>query len=185
MAFKPLKDYRQEQTQRCILAPSLTFKVGDIVGLVGSGSTLYYNTLSNHATYTVGAVYPIGVLVGFSKANGEVIGGGQDPLNTPNTLTTLSTNLTVDKYYGVFLPITMTMEWIGDLGAASGTTAYSDQPYAYFQLTDCRTITETSAVAASNVASTSQILSLGVNPQNSSQVFCKIIKSSWTRDYTG
>jgi hypothetical protein len=179
--FIPKSDYRSEQTQRAMLQASLTFKVGDIVALVGSGSTLYYNVLSNHATPVVGAVYPHGVLVGFSKANGEVIGQGQDPANTPNTLTTLSTNLSVDKYYGVFLPITSEMEWIGDLGAASGTTNYSEDYGSYFQLTDCRTILETSATAADSIQSTSQILSLGVNPLNSSQIFCKIIKSAWTR----
>jgi hypothetical protein len=175
--FLPKSDYRSEQTQRAILAPSLTFKVGDIVALLGSGSTLYYNTLTNHGTYTVGAVYPIGVLVGFCKANGEVIGQGQDPANTPNQLTTLSTNLSVDMYYGVFLPITSEMEWVGDMSGAVGTT--------YFQLSDCRTISETTAVAAHSAASTSQIMSLGVNPLNSSQIYCKIIKSAWTRDYTG
>ena len=184
MAFLPKSDYRQEQTQRCILAASLTFKVGDVVGLVGSGATLYYNTLSNHATYTVGNVYPIGVLVGFSKANGEVIGQGQDPSVTPNQLTTTANNLTVEKYYGVFLPITQSMEWIADLDAAAGTTSYSNQPYSYFELADCRTLDESEVEAASAVEADSQVMSLGVNPLNSSQIYCKIIKSAWTRAYT-
>ena len=185
MAFLPKSDYRQEQTQRQILQVSLTFKVGDIVGLAGTGSTLYENALTNASGTVVGAVYPIGVLVGFSKQNGEVISQGQDPANTPNQLTTTATNLSTEKYYGVFLPITPEMEWVGDGGAVFGTTNYGAKYGSYFQLTDCRTISESTAVAADNVASTSQILSLGVNPLNTKQIFCKIIKSQWTRAYTG
>ena len=201
MAFIPAKDFRQEETQSCILTPSLTFYVGDIVALKASGSTLYINEITNESGSVVGAAYPIGVLVGFAYANGQVIGQGANPSgpivsqNGPNYLTTTATNLTVEKYYGVFLPITPLMSFVGDLGAAAVTTNYSAKYGTYFQLTDCRTISETTAVATDNPASTSQILSLGlVEDENQpvvagvisrSKIYCKIIKSCWTRAYTG
>jgi hypothetical protein len=185
MAFLPKSDYRQEQTQHVLLQDSLTFKVGDVVGLQGTGATTYKNVLSNHATYTVGAVYPVGVLVGFCKENGEVIGQGQDPANTPNQLTTGATNVSTVKYHGVFLPITSEMEWVADLDAAAGTTNYSDQYGSYFELLDCRTLDESEVEAASAVEADSQVLSLGVNPLKSTQIFCKIIKNMYNRGYTG
>jgi len=185
MAFLPKSDYRQEQTQRALLQVSLTFKVGDIVALIGSGATTYQTILTNATGSVVGALYPVGVLVGFSKQNGEVISQGQDPTNTPNQLTTTATNISTEKYYGVFLPITSEMEFVGDLDAVAGTTNYADQYGVYFDLTDCRTITEASVDLPTAVASDDQILSLGVNPLNTKQIFCKIIKNLYTRHYTG
>ena len=202
MAFIPAKDFRQEETQSLILKPSLTFYVGDIVAVVGSGSTLYKTELTNETSSVVGAYYPIGVLVGFSDSQGRVLGQGQNgtvgPIytqNGQNYLTTTATNLTTEKYYGVFLPITPLMSFIGDLDVAAATTNYSNQPFVYFDLTDCRTITEASVDLVTSPQSDDQILSLGlVEDENQpvvsgsisrSKIYCKIIKSVWTRAYTG
>jgi hypothetical protein len=197
--FLPVKDFREEETQTCILAPSLTFYVGDLVKVVGSGATLYKETLTN-ASMTSGA-YPIGVLVGFTDSQGRVLGQGQNPSGPvytssgQNYLTTSATNLTTEKYYGVFLPITPLMTFIGDLSAVAGTTNYSGEPYSYFQLSDCRTISESSAVAHDGTLTNVQVLSLGlVEDENQpvvsgsisrTKIYCKIIKSAWTRAYTG
>jgi hypothetical protein len=206
MSFIPTKDFRHEETQTLVLAPSLTFYVGDVVAVIANTTTPnflgtgYLEVLDNQTSNVQGAKYPIGVLVGFTDARGEVLGQGQNgsigPIftqNGQNYLTTASTNVTSGSanYYGVFLPITPLQNWIGDLSAAAVTTEYSNQPFAYFELNDARTVLETSAVSNDNIQSTSQILSLGlVEDENQpvvsgvisrSKIYCKIIKSSWTR----
>ena len=196
MAFIPARDFRQEETQKLILKPSLTFYVGDLVKVVGSGSTLYVEELTNESM-TSGA-YSIGVLVGFTNAKGEVLGQGQNssvgPIltqNGQNYLKTTDTNLTVEKYYGVFLPLTPLLTLIGDLSAAAVTTNYSAQPFAYFQLSDCRTVGETTAVSQDGSLTSVQVMSLGlVEDENQpivsgsisrSKIYCRIINSAWTR----
>ena len=197
--FIPSKDFRQEETQTAPLNASLTFYIGDVVALIGSGSTIYENVLDNQTNNVQGAKYPVGVLVGFTNAKGQVIGQGANPSgpivsqNGPNYITTAADNLTntATNYYGVFVPITPVMSFIGDLSAVAGTTNYSKYFGTYFELNDCRTILESSAVASDNIQSTSQILSLGlVEDENQpvvagaisrTKIYCKIIKNAWTR----
>jgi len=178
----PAKDYYSEQTQRALLNNSLTFKVGDAVAAIGSSNL---TVLTNATSAVAGDKYVIGVLVGFSKKNGEVISYGTDPSQTPPQLTTSATNTTSEQYYGVFIPATEDMEWIGDLSGAAGTTAYSDQPYAWFSLSDCRTIDETSAIAPDSASAPLQIFSLGTVPSvtgaAATQIYFKFAKSQFDR----
>ncbi len=165
MAFSLIKDMYETQTEHALLLNSLTFKVGDVVFASGASNVTY---ISNHTTGTAGDYYVIGVLVGFCEADGSVISQGQDPANTPDQLTTGSTNTTVTLYHGVYLPIHEMQEWDGLLSANAGTTTYSDLQNVWFNLSDCRTIDETSVLVADSGSAPRQVISLGTIPQTSS-----------------
>lgn len=159
MAFKFRQDVYSLSSKRDLLANSLTFKVGDVIVPTGSA-----NTISNLTSLVAGDRYPIGVLIGFTKANGEVITTGQDPANTPNQLTTAADNTTVAKYYGEYYPITAEMEFSALLSATAGTTTNSDAKFTWFNLSDARTIDETSVQIYTYASAPLQVMSLGLDP---------------------
>ncbi|MDP2362677.1 MAG: hypothetical protein Q8M94_02785, partial [Ignavibacteria bacterium] len=99
--FKLRQDYRSVATRRAILNNSLTVKIGDVIIPLAASSAV-----TNATGALAGDYYPLGIVVGFSKANGEVIGVGTDPANTPAQLITASDNLTVAKLHAVYIPIT-------------------------------------------------------------------------------
>jgi hypothetical protein len=169
--FTLLSDTYNVQTKRALLQDSLTFKVGDVVIPVSGATT---DNIITNTSATVGDVYNLGVLIGFSKVNGEVISQGQDPLYTPNQLTTGATNVSAIHYYGVYIPIHEEQEWLADLDAVSGTTSGSNLPYCWFNLADARTIDESSIVAAGGTKG--QFLSLGVSPESTSKIIGKFGK---------
>ena len=168
--FRPVNDFRQEETKLVLLYNSLTFKVGDVVALDNTGSALYLSYATNATGAVAGNYLVYGVLQGFAKADGSIYPAqGQDPINTPNQVTTAVTNTTVELIYGVVLPIKASMTFIADLDAAAGTTHISSsQPYVYFDLADARTLDESSVTAVSTPA---QFLSYGVVEGQTTQVY--------------
>jgi hypothetical protein len=170
VGFELIGSYRTEELRRGLLANSLTFKVGDVIKPLSSTANVYTNASCN------GDVYVLGVVVGFSKANGEVIGTGQNPANTPAQLITASDNTTVDKYYAVFLPIKENMTWRALLSAVAGTTAASNDEYAWMNLSDARTLDESSALVPADASAPLQFLSYGVDSAGDSTSFSVIGK---------
>ncbi len=139
--FKIYKDTYNVQTERGIITNSLTVKVGDTVA-AESGF------LTNATVSTAGNVYVLGVVVGFSKLNGEVYPAtGQDTSVTPNQVTVASDNQTVGKICAVYIPIHAEQSWEADFSAARGTTSTSDLNWQFFDLSDCRTIGESTVTA--------------------------------------
>ena len=171
------KDAYQVETKLALLMDSLTFKVGDVIIPIGTS----VNAVTNGTSETVGDKYVLGVIVGFCKQNGEVIGSGLDPTNTPNYITTGATNVSTVKYHCRYIPITPDMEWRMTLSAAAGTTAASDDEFAWFSLTDCRTVNEASAVTYPTTSL--QIMSFGVDPEDSTSktIIGRFAKCALTR----
>lgn len=171
--IKPLVDLRSTQTQHWLLGNSLTVKVGDVVVPAISSSTVY---LTNATAAVAGNKYPLGVVVGFCKQNGEVYPTtGQDPSLTPNQVTTGSDNLTNAKIHAVIIPITADMEFEMDLSGTAGTTTGSDQPYMYFDLYDARTVDETTAAIPAGTPK--QVLSLGLIEGSTTKIRGKFVKA--------
>lgn len=168
----------QGQTRRAILNNSLTVKVGDVIVPLASSSAV-----TNATASVAGDKYPIGIVVGFSKANGEVIGQGVDPSNTPVQLVTASDNLTVAKYYAVYVPITPSMEFSADLNAVAGTTSGSDTAFVWFNLADAATLSESSVVVYTDASAPLQVLSFGLDPEDTTnkRVICRFAKSGMYR----
>jgi hypothetical protein len=168
--IKPIADFYSSQTQRYLLGNSLTVKVGDaVVPGYDEDNKLSYVTNSD----VTGADNILGVVVGFSKENGEIYPHyGQDPSLTPNQITTSATNLTSEKIYAVVLPITRDLEFEIDLNATAGTTDYSDQPLVYFSLADAGTVDESSASTSAG----GEIISLGLIPGSNKKIRAKFVK---------
>lgn len=163
MAFKLREDVYSAHTYRALLNNSLTVKVGDVIIPTGSSGIV-----TNANASVAGDVYVLGVVVGFSKQNGEVISTGSDPANTPAQLVTAANNTTVDKYHAVYVPILPHMIWSATLNATAGTTAGSDQPFVFFNLVDARTLNESSVVQATSVSAPLQFFSIGLDPEDTS-----------------
>jgi len=172
--FKPLVDMYSTQTAHALLDDGLTVKVGDvIIPLSTAGST---NIVTNDTDAVTGDKYVLGVVVGFCKENGEVIGIGINPANTPAQLTTADDNTTNAKYHAVYIPITAEMEFEGELDAAAGTTTGSDKSYVYFNLVDAGKIDESSVVSHDDKTAPLQVLSLGLIPGSTTKIRCRFAK---------
>lgn len=170
--FKLRADVYQVQTRRALLDNGITVQVGDVIAPTSSG-----DIVSNATALVAGDKYPLGVVIGFSKKNGEVIGQGQDPSLTPNQLTTPANNTTTTQYYAVYIPITPDMEFSATLDAPAGTTTGSDKAFMYFNLADCRTINESSVAAPTG--SPLQVVSMGLDPEDPSgnTIICRFVKA--------
>jgi hypothetical protein len=173
--LKPLIDLRTAQTQRVLLGNSLTVKVGDAVTTtIASGVVFATNATANVA----GDKYLLGVVVGFSKKNGEVYPtSGQDTSLTPNQVTTASDNLTNAKIHAVVVPFTSEMELEMDLDATAGTTTGSNQPFVYFNFANARTVSESSVIASDNASAPLQILSLGLIEGSNTKIRGRVVKA--------
>lgn len=171
--FKLRQDVYHAQTRHALLNNSLTFKVGDVIIPVGANT----GAVTNDTTALLASPYVLGVITGFSKLNLEVISQGQDPLNTPNQLTTAADNTTVAQYQAVYVPITTEMEFAATLSAAAGTTTGSDTAFQWFDFTDARTLDETSVTAIG--ATPLAVLSYGVDPEDttSKTIICRFAKA--------
>lgn len=161
------------QTAHALLDNQLTVKVGDVIIPLSNGST---NIVTNDTSVVTGDKYVLGVVVGFCKENGEVIGTGINPANTPAQLTTPSDNTDNAKYHAVYIPITAEMEFEGELDATAGTTTGSDKPYVYFNLVDAGTIDESSVVPHDDTTAPLQVLSLGLIPGSTKKIRCRFAK---------
>ena len=160
MAFKPVIDYGLQETMDILLQDSLTFKVGDVVAFTGGTSSLTYVT--NASGSTAGDYYVFGTIQGFKDKYGNIYPtAGKDPLNTPEYVTTGATNVSTVKLQAVVLPIKEGMIYEADLDDTAGTTTYSDLPGVWFNLVDCRTIDESTAILADNASNPLQVFSLG------------------------
>ena len=178
--LKPLVDLRTAQTQRVLLGNGLTVKVGDAVTINLDSGVVY---ATNDTPNVVGDVYLLGVVVGFSKKNGEVYPTyGQDPSLTPNQVTTATDNTTNAQIYAVVVPFTSEMELEMDLNAAAGTTSGSDQPFVYFNLVDARTVDESSVTGSDQSNAPLQILSLGLIEGSTTKIRGKVVKALYTRN---
>lgn len=168
MAFKILSDFRSEETNRALLNNSITVKIGDIIAPLGSTST---NIVTNATATVAGATfYALGYVVGFSKTNGEVIGTGTDPSNTPPYITTAADNTTVAKYYAVYIPIRKIDKFEADLDATAGTTTSSDKANVFFTLADCRTLDESTVVVHNDATAPLQFYSTGLKDGSTTKV---------------
>lgn len=167
--FKLRKDTYQYQTERAIITNSLTVKVGDVVAIVSDFAT-------NASGSVAGDKYPIGVVVGFCTNTGGVYPtSGQDPTNTPNQVTVTSSNQTVAKVNAVFIPIFREQVWEADFSAARGTTSTSDENYTFFDLTDCRTIDETSVTQSATGAK--QVVVVAPHESSTSKAYVRFSKA--------
>lgn len=159
MAFKLREDFYNVSTRRGLLNNSLTVKVGDVICPLSSTDNIYTNDTAVIAATTTTKV--LGVVVGFSKVNGEVIGQGQDPATTPAQLITASDNTTVAKYYAVYLPIYSHMIWSATLDAKAGTTSHSDAELATFPLATAALLDESSVLVV--LSGPQQFISFGLD----------------------
>lgn len=172
--FKPLVDMYSTQTAHALLDDGLTVKVGDVITPLSTpGET---NIVTNDDSAVTGDKYVLGVVVGFCKENGEVIGTGINPANTPAQLTTPIDNIDNAKYHAVYIPITAEMEFEGELNAAAGTTTGSDKPYVYFNLADAGTIDESTVLSYDDPSAPLQVLSLGLIPGSTKKIRCRFAK---------
>jgi hypothetical protein len=175
MAFKLRQDVYHVQTRRALLNNSLTVQVGDVVIPLGASSTV-----TNATAAVAGATfYVLGVVTGFSQKNGEVVSQGQNPATTPSQVVTASDNTTNAQVYAMYVPITPEMEFSALLSATATTTAGSDQAFAWFNLTDARTVNEASVVAATAGATVGQVFSFGVDPEDTTNhsIICRFAKA--------
>jgi len=156
--FKLRQDVYHAQTRRALLDDGITVQVGDLIKPTDAGDVV--------TNYINPGDYVLGVVVGFSKKNGEVIGQGQDPSITPNKLTTSNTNTTVEQYYAVYIPITPEMEFSITLDDKAGTTNLSDKAFVWFYFADARTLDESSVVAALSASAPLDVFSYGVDPED-------------------
>ncbi len=175
----PAYDWRFEETKRFLMDNSLTFKVGDAVIPLSTAATT--GTVTNATGSLAGNYYLLGTIVGFSKVNGEVIGQGIDPSTTPVQVITAANNTTVALYYAVVIPFKKDMTFIMDTSAATGTTTGSNNPNVYFNLTDARTVNEASVVPHNDGTAPLQILSTGIVPGQTTQIYGKVAKSIYSR----
>ena len=179
LGFRLRQDVYTVQTRKALLNNSLTVKVGDfVVPLTGSGSIL-----TNDTALVAGDKYPIGLVVGFAKKNGEVIGQGtaQTAANTPAQLITAADNTTVDLYQAFYVPITEDMQMLGRLDAVAGTTALSDKDFVYFNCVSASAIDESSVV--DYASGPLQLLSEGLDPMDTTNftVIVRLVKNSQNR----
>jgi hypothetical protein len=152
MAFSLYKDTYNVQTERLLLKENLTFKVGDVVA-VEHDSTNNVAVLTNEIAYiNVNPHTVVGVLQGFATNTGGIFPPtGQDTSKTPQEYTTSSTNLTSEKVNGVYIPIHSEQVWLADLNVALGTTSpLSGSVGSFYNLSDARTVDETTYIAPTN-----------------------------------
>ena len=153
------QDVQEVQTRHALLDNTLTVKVNDLIRPTTDGDII------TNATMTAG-VYSLGVVIGFCKQNGEVIGQGQDPINTPHQITTEDDNTTDKKYHAMYVPITPEMEFSMTLDAVAGTTPLSDKAFVWFSMADARLVSEASVVHVTGVGVPLQVFSLGLDPED-------------------
>ena len=146
------------QTRHALLGNGITVKVGDLIKPTNDGNIVTNNISAGD--------YVLGVVVGFCKKNGEVIGQGQDPSITPNQLTTSATNTTGNQYHAVYVPITPEMEFRITLDDPAGTTTLSDKAFVWFSFADSRTLDESSVVHATGTGAPLDVFSYGVDPED-------------------
>jgi hypothetical protein len=168
MAFKLLSDTYHVETRRALLDNSLTVKKGDVIIPVPTNPSIVTNATTN----VTGDKYVLGVVVGFSGPNGEVIGQGSG-----DTLVTAADNTTNAKYHAVYIPIKSEMIFLADLTATPGTTADSDKPFVWFNLANARQVDESSVVLTEAATAPLQVLSLGVFPIDTSKIMVKFAKA--------
>lgn len=166
------------QTRHALLDNSLTVEVGDVIQPVNG----FASVVSNATTALLASPYVLGVVTGFSYKNLQVIGQGQNPLNTPNQYVTLSNNTTLGAtaaVYANYIPITEEMIWTATLSATAGTTTGSDQSFVWFNLTDARTVNEGSVVGPYGAGYPLSIFSYGVAPEDGTgnTIVCRFAKS--------
>lgn len=177
--FKLRQDVYHAQTRRALLDNTLTVKIGDVIVPLATTNSVVTNATGNVA----GDKYVLGVVVGFSKQNGEVIGTGTDPANTPGQLVTAADNTTNAKYYAVYVPITPEMEFSATLSAVAATTTNSDGVFVWFNLTDARTVNEASVVQYGDGTAPLQLFSFGLDPEDTANktIICRFAKAAMYR----
>lgn len=170
--FRLRRDVYQAQTRHALLNNSLTVKIGDIVAPLPTTNSILTNAT---ATVTLTTRPFLGLVIGFSKANGGVITTGTDPANTPGQLVTAADNTTVASYHVVYIPITEQMEFSADLSAAAGTTTNSDGVFVWFSLSDCRNVSESTVLQYGSASAPLRIFSYGVDPEDSAskRIICR------------
>lgn len=179
--FKLRQDDYEVQTRRILLDNTLTVKIGDLIVPLNDSSA------ATNATGNViagGSGFPIGLVVGFCGPQGQVISTGTSPANTPGQLVTTSTNTSPvgNMYQAMYIPLSIDMEFSATLSNTAATTAGSGSPFVFFNLSDCRTVDETSVVTWGAPTAPLQILSLGLDPEDTSNktIICRILSSGLT-----
>jgi len=170
--IKLRQDVYHAQTRRSLLDNGLTVQVGQVIVPLASTSGVVTNAGTYGASDNV-----LGLVVGFSGPNGEVIAGGQASVGTltPEQITTSGSNqtaawtgqLTGGQICAVYIPITPEMEFSGTMNHAAGyTDSYSGLAFNWYNLSDAGTVDETSVVQYGTGPSTYQVFSVpnGVSP---------------------
>ena len=156
--FQLRQDVYHAQTRHALLDNNITVKVGDLIK-----PTNYGDVVTNSIN---AGDYVLGVVVGFCKKNGEVIGQGQNPSITPNQLITTTTNTANEQYHAVYIPITPEMEFRITLDDKAGTTPLSDKAFVWFSFADASTLAENSVIAANATGAPLDVFSYGVDPED-------------------
>jgi len=140
MAFKVSSfSYNPALIKPVLLDNSTTYEVGMLVSLKS-------DVVSSPTVADLRIIVPaqstkkvLGVLLGFVKSDGNVIGqGGQ------RSITTAADNTTTGAYYGLVHLVTRETRLEADFTAALGTTTGSDRFGAKFALSDAKTVDESS-----------------------------------------
>lgn len=162
--FKPARpDQISENVHYALLADSITFAIGQaIAGVAGT-----FGTVTNASLNGSNAVI-LGVITGFTDAYGQVLGNGDK--------TSLASG-SAQGFYAQYIPANSQNEFYAPLSAASGTTTGSDKPLVYFDLAS--TADQLNEASVQHWGTIRQFLSLGVDPNNSSQVVGFFVQNVW------
>jgi hypothetical protein len=159
MAIKPAKELLDMYVvKNCMLAASITYKIGDAVII----NTAVPQTVTTNGTNTTAAVFGTILAIKNGPANGSTY-------LQKDTVTTLSTNVTVDQISADILLSNNLSTLVADVDANLGTTTNS-QYFGYFTMKSGTpgTLLESSY---STTAASHQFLSFGAVPGSLTQVF--------------
>ena len=165
--FKLRQDVYHTQIRHAVLDNTLTVKIGDIIVPVAASA----GVVTNATAAVAGAYFPLGVVVGFTGPQGQVVGQGQASVGSvvPAQVTTIGTNtsaaytgqLTGGQISAEYVPITEEMEFIATMNHAAGTTqAYSGLAFTWYNLADAATVDETSVLLNGNASVPLQVFAV-------------------------
>ncbi len=169
--FRPYNQQQlSEPSKRILLANSLTFTIGDTLAVVYSGNVI---TATNAFATTAGVnVQIFGVIAGFEDVSGNVLPLGNSSTNANQKTIASGTGANI---YAVCWDPNEDIIFSADLDAVSGTTAGSNQPYVYFNMSDAANSQVDEDSVTRTLGTSNQVYSFGVDPNNTSAILCKII----------
>lgn len=159
-----------EPTHKVLLANSLTVNIGDV--LFASLSTGVV-TATNAAASVGGVnVHLLGVVAGFCDVNDQPLPLGYSSSNANQSSIATGSG---GGIYAMFYDPTDDMIFSADLTQPSGTTTGSNAHFVYFNFSSSVVAKVDEMTVTRTLASANQVYSLGVDPQNSSAIICKLV----------